>query len=1246
MRLSNGSCFLAGFLALSGALHAQNEPISVNESPQLERVVYLLGDAGRSADETKAVFDLLEAQIGDNGEGSTIVFLGDNIYPGGMPEKDDKAARAEAEAIIDGQIERLEALNTPFYFIPGNHDWNNGARDGLITVNNEEDYIQENTKGGNIFIPSHGCPGPKTIELSEDLVMIAIDTQWWLHMFEKPPIEEADCDIRSKEEFIVLLQEEIEDHADKHILVVGHHPIYSDGPHGGYFEFKQHLFPLTDKWKNAYLPLPIIGSFYPFYRQNIGHAQDIIHPNYQELLDGLHEAFEEADDLIYAAGHEHSLQYYTENDQHFIVSGSAGRISHSSGKNGAEFNTARKGYFKLKYYSDGSVGMETWSFDENYAPELLFEKQIVAPEIENIAEVYNLDPSEEFPESVKMACNPTYEAGAMKKFFFGSYYRDAWTTPVDFPVINLYKEKGGLTPIKMGGGMQTKSLRLEAENGEQFVLRTVRKYPWRVLPDELQDIAVAKNVVDDQISASHPFSAYMVTPLAEAAGILYTKPKAVYLPDSPNLLEWRSEFGGHLMLFEQRAQDDLTEHPHFGYAVDAINTDKMIQKRLGDHDLVIDDREVLRNRIFDNFLGDWDRHEGQWRWGEILCTKDDHSDCIHVNKDMSVYVPMPKDRDQAFAMYDGLIPWLMSCKFMMQQLQSYKMKIRNIEGLNHNARNLDRFLLTGLERQDWIDMSRELQGRLTDEVLESALQACPDTLNSIYGDELLEKMKWRRDHLEEIAMMQYENLAGQVNVIGSEKDERIEVYRLNNDSTRVQAYRISDKGKNELYYDRTFLRSETKEIRIYGLGGKDLFQLSGEVDKGILVRVIGGYGKDRVEDASIVHGLRNYTHVYDTPNKSQVTGTSSTKVHLSQYRSINSYKRSDYNENIVYPNAWIGSNPDDGFFIGGGITYKTHGFRKEPFKASHRILGNIALRNAAFNMLYTGIFTDIAGSADLQLDFLYSNPKSTNFFGYGNETILDTEEEGSESYLTRFNSIGFRSLFAFHHRQYQRFRFGPQYQNMMPVTTPERFMPDGTDNINQIDQDRSQYASFIVDYEFDIKNKKVLPTRGMYFFVQGTYNQEVSGKNISNTNIKSKLTLYIPMFESSAYVFNLSGTHVFNEFEYYHSATLGGLNYTKNNDILRGFRRDRFSGRSSFAINNEIRLKLFDFQTVVFPGQFGISGFYDIGRVWQDDEVSNKWHSNVGGGIWISPLDAVVLNFYYAYNEEEPIFKLIFGFMF
>ncbi|MBL4669961.1 MAG: metallophosphoesterase [Flavobacteriales bacterium] len=340
-------------------------------------MIFLVGDAGEPEAKTFKVFDALLKQVKPIEEKSTIIFLGDNIYPGGMPNKTEKG-RVEAEEIILYQLNRLKQSKAKTYYIPGNHDWNKGKKNGLSHVLNEEKFIEEGLDDHS-FIPSNGCPGPVDVAISDNLVLIAIDTQWWLHQYEKSPIRAGDCKEITTVDVIKKLKVILAKNEEKHILIVGHHPLMSKGEHGGFRTLKSHIFPLTNLNKNLYLPLPILGSFYPLYRSWIGNIQDLAHPKYKKMIKDLQTVFEEHKNLIYAAGHEHNLQYYNEGSHHYIVSGSGSKLSDVKKLKSPNFSAKHKGYFKLSYLKNGSILIDSYGIVEG-KEKLLFRKRILSLE--------------------------------------------------------------------------------------------------------------------------------------------------------------------------------------------------------------------------------------------------------------------------------------------------------------------------------------------------------------------------------------------------------------------------------------------------------------------------------------------------------------------------------------------------------------------------------------------------------------------------------------------------------------------------------------------------------------------------------------------------------------------------------------------------------------------------------------------------------------------------------------------------
>lgn len=353
-------------IALSNQLiNAQNTELL----DSVEHVVFLIGDAGEPENKTSKVFDSFLRQAKPIENNSTVIFLGDNIYPGGMPNQTEEG-RKEAEDIILYQLNRLKKIKTKTYYIPGNHDWNKGKEDGLAHLLNEEIIIEKTLGTGNSFIPSNGCSGPFKINLSDHLILIALDTQWWLHKYER-----GSCDSISTKDIINNLKEILANNKDKNILITGHHPIISKGDHGGYFTLKNHIFPLTNLNKNLFIPLPIIGSILPLYRKFIGNKQDIANRTYKKFIKQIESAFDEHNNLIYAAGHEHNLQYYDKENRHYIISGSGGKTSDVKNLKLPNFSSDNKGFFKLSYMRDGRILIETYGIIDG-TEKLLFQKMI------------------------------------------------------------------------------------------------------------------------------------------------------------------------------------------------------------------------------------------------------------------------------------------------------------------------------------------------------------------------------------------------------------------------------------------------------------------------------------------------------------------------------------------------------------------------------------------------------------------------------------------------------------------------------------------------------------------------------------------------------------------------------------------------------------------------------------------------------------------------------------------------------
>ena len=151
-------------------------------------------------------------------------------------------------------------------------------------------------------------------------------------------------------------------------------------------------------------------------------------------------------------------------------------------------------------------------------------------------------------------------------------------------------------------------------------------------------------------------------------------------------------------------------------------------------------------------------------------------------------------------------------------------------------------------------------------------------------------------------------------------------------------------------------------------------------------------------------------------------------------------------------------------------------------------------------------------------------------------------------------------------------------------------------------------------------------------------------RSISNsvTQLNSDMSIYMSFSRQAGFVLaaRIGAGHNFGKFEFFQAQYLGG------NDNLRGYRKNRFAGQSIVYNNIEMRLKIADFRTYLFPGSIGLLAFHDAGRVWAKNDTSTKWHTGYGAGIWLSPLKRIVITASYTKSKEEALPLVTFGWQF
>ncbi|HWR33072.1 MAG TPA: hypothetical protein VN451_06085, partial [Chitinophagaceae bacterium] len=661
----------------------------------------------------------------------------------------------------------------------------------------------------------------------------------------------------------------------------------------------------------------------------------------------------------------------------------------------------------------------------------------------------------------------------------------------------------------------------------------------------------------------------------------------------------------------------------------AYNSEEVMEKLEKDNDNDVDQAALLKIRVLDMFVMDLDRHEGQWTWGAYERGKG------------KVYFPIAKDRDQAFFINRGLLPGFIKGRSLVPQLEGFKAKANSITRFNFAARNFDRFFLNQLSESDWKIAVDKFLPAMTDEVIERALLAQPIEIRDISSAWIIQTLKDRRNFLAAEVMEYYRFLAEIVSVTGSDKKELFDITKNADGSVLVQVFKTDKDGNQSIkMYERKFDPLVTKEIRLYGFDGDDKFITHGDNDR-IKIRVIGGGGADVFENSS---KSAPEVIVYDRRDGNN-TVTGAFKNRMSNDSIVNSFKWLYYKYAFQSIFVTAGYNPDDGIFLGPTFKYIRHGFRKEPYKSSHQFKGLYAFSTQAVNLQYSNEFMSVFGrKTDIVTDITYKGPNNTtNFFGYGMNTVYDKTKTGKFKYYRIRYDLGDIAL-QIRHRFSEKvsLAIGPEYQF---------YSYDSTDKFNKVRNvelnnssgliqgrfdKRQAYFGAKLDLMVDTRDNHAVPSKGITWNTSFRFQSGTGNNSYDNvTQVNSDFAFYLSLVKDWLVWANRLGGGLTSgkndQFEFFQAQFMG------SDDNLRGYRKHRFAGNSKFYNQTELRLKLANLKTYLFPASFGMFAFVDVGRVWVKNDNVSKMATGYGGGLWFAPLRRIVIAVSYAKSSEDGI---------
>ena len=818
-------------------------------------------------------------------------------------------------------------------------------------------------------------------------------------------------------------------------------------------------------------------------------------------------------------------------------------------------------------------------------------------------------------QTATVTAGERYRASGLYTVFFGDEYRGAWTTPLRVEVLNPATFGGGLTVAGEGGGLSTESLRLKGRDGREYVFRSVDKNSARAVPEDLQG-SIVQDIAQDQTAAKQPAAALMVPPLLRAAGVPHVVPRLLVMPDHPFLGEHRQKFAGKLGQIEERPVDGDDGGVAFNGAERIEGTEDFLEELEEEGDNRVDAPTYLKARLMDLMIGDWDRHPDQWRWAR------------YDRGGAEVWVPIPRDRDNAFARHEGIA--MAVARKVAPQLTQYGPEYGNVYGLHFQASALDRQLLSSLDRAAWDSIAQFLRTRITDAVIDTAVRRLPPEYYAIDGERIRTELTSRRDGVPEAAREFYELLSSEVDVYASDDAERAQVVRAADGAVTVI---VTPSGSARPSFVRRFVPGDTREVRVYLRGGDDAAEVTGSGPGDILVRVIGGGGDDRLEDRSTASGGRRTVFHDDRGNNQVQLGTG---AKLDERAYVTPQRRSlvgnppplrDYGTTTGFFTPTARWQTDVGPVIGFGPSRTRFGFRRQPYATFHHA-------RVVFAPLAGGLGLEVAGdyrrtNRPTFTTFLLraNNFETTRFYGFGNDT--DDDGDDRDRYVVRHNLAAGELLLNMRLAPGLMLAVGPEVRYVDARVRDELLLstaqPAGTSAFTQ--------AGALARVALERRDTLAVTRSGV------TASAEARGFGWTDGTpfgrLRAQAATYVPVgARGPSLALRAGGETAVGDFPFQEAAFLGGFT------TLRGFQYQRFAGDASVFGSAEARQPVGEVRLIA-RGRLGVMGLVDAGRVYADGDSDGGWHTAVGVGVYFETVGRV-LGLTYA-KGESGLFYLHFG---
>lgn len=838
---------------------------------------------------------------------------------------------------------------------------------------------------------------------------------------------------------------------------------------------------------------------------------------------------------------------------------------------------------------------------------------------------------------VRTTLEPNFKSSDLYMFFLGTHWRNLWTTSIDIPLLDLKTFDGGLFPYEKGGGMQTKDLALIGKSRRIWKFRSLKKDLSALLPDDLKQ-TFAADILYDQVSSANPMAPLIASSLLRSAGVYNTGPTLVFMPDTRLLNHFTAEFANQPGTIEIHPEED-SENGITYFGADKISsTYDFLDEIAKDPNNKVDAKLYLKARLMDAFIGDWDRGTEQWRWARIR------------NDSLKIWAPVPGDRDQAFSKFTGLIPALTEMYF--QQLCSFEENYPPVGKLAWSGRAIDRRFLTEITKQEWLEVTNEVISLMTDEVIELSLKSMPSEFYEQAADEIRNKLLARRSKLNEYSEQYYSWVNEYIDIHCSDQDDHVRILRQDENTTTVSVGTAKNETNTaQIYFFRQFDNEITREIRVFLEDGDDSAFVAGKASRSPLIRIVGGGGKDVLSDSSeIISFFSSFLPVrsalksvmfYDSGDDSQISAFPGTRIDRTpfpepknqeeRYESIFRQERYD-----VAISPYYELSSENGLIFGIGPQITVYDFRVQPYDYTVSVIPAYATKSSSLEIDLKARFYGIMPKSFIDARIKKTNMNLQNFFGFGNETSFDKSFEENEFYRTEQEFLMLEGAITTYLLEpiIIRPRLAYIYADTK-LRNPALLngFPGGNMGLNGMNQLRMSLSLI-----YDSRDNPDNPQNGLFLNFTGNYYPPIFSIKKHFMSLGGEIRGFVKtdfLTETVTGIKISSNMITTNEYPFFQSVFIGG------SETLPGYSRERFAGRSGVSGLLESRFLLGN-SNLIIPAKFGFHLFAGTGRVYIYGEDSDKWHSSVGSGLWLSFLNRkYTVSLTTAVSPENLTFSLI-----